>query len=225
MRGVELLRATGLAASASSRWRPSPVMAALAALLPGLGAVYNRQNTKAFVHFLLVCGLLELAELTGLSLLAMGGGFFYVYSMIDAYRTAQAIGQGLDPAQDDERLRQFLQENVRTWAGILIGLGLLFLLTDVFHLLTLPRSVFRLWPLLLIGLAAYLLYRQGRAGRSQAIEGSRSPDFRLVTPTLFSPPAEQHPDRAGGEGQTSWPHYPPRGSRGVTSEPSWRKPR
>lgn len=208
VRGVEMLRLAGHAESGpSGRSRPSPVMAAVAALIPGLGAVYNKQNAKAFVHFILVCGMFELAELTSLSLFAAGGVFFYFYSMIDAYRTARAIRQGLSPAEEDERLRRFLQENVRTWAGILIGLGIIFLVTDVFHLFSPSPTVFRLWPLLLIGLAAYLLYRQWRASRSEETPGPHSPDFRVVTPTLFSPPAGRLTDPVGREGGASWSNY------------------
>jgi hypothetical protein len=160
----------------------------MAGLVPGLGAVYNRQNAKAFVHFILICGLLELAELTGLSLFAMGGAVFYIYSMVDAYRTAKAIRQGMNPAEADERFRRFFLENMRTWAGILIALGIVFLSTDVFPFFRPPGTLIRLWPLLLIGLAAYLLVRQWRSNRGE--DGLEPPtaDFRVVTPSLFSPP-------------------------------------
>jgi hypothetical protein len=162
-------------------------VAALIALVPGLGAVYNRQHVKAFVHFIAICGLFELAELSGLGIFAVGGAVFYLYSMIDAYRTTRAIENGLDPAKEDERLRHFLQENVQTWAIVLIGLGAIFLLTDVLHVFSLPFRVRQLWPLALIGGGVYLMWHRWRSARASEVVEDFSTDFRMVTPSLFTP--------------------------------------
>jgi len=162
-------------------------VAAVVALVPGLGAVYNRQNVKAFVHFIVICGLFELAELSGLRIFVAGGTVFYLYSMIDAYRTARAIANGLDPTKEDERLRRLLQENVQMWAMVLIGLGVIFLLTDVLHVLSLPFQVRQLWPLVLIGIGIYLMWYRWRSVRAHEVVEDFSTDFRMVTPSLFTP--------------------------------------
>jgi hypothetical protein len=178
--------------SRSERHR-SPGIAAMLALVPGLGAVYNRQNVKAFGHFIVICGLFELAELSGLGIFVVGGGVFYLYSMIDAYRTARAVLSGADPAKEDEQLRQFLQENVKTWALVLIGLGLMFLLTDVLHVLSLPFRVKQLWPLVLIGVGLYVMWRRWRSPLADERAPDVPPDFHLVTPSLFNPPTGRLP--------------------------------
>ncbi|MBI3951440.1 MAG: hypothetical protein HY314_13395 [Acidobacteria bacterium] len=208
VRGVEMLRFASRPESTSSRSsRPSPTLAAAVALIPGLGAVYNRQNAKAFVHFILICGLFELAELSGLTLFGLGGVVFYLYSIVDAYRTAQAIRTGANPKEQDERLRRFLQENVRTWAGILIALGIIFLVTDVFRLFTPPIPLLQLWPLLLIGLALYLLIRNWRADRNEDALEPPSTDFRVMTPSLFSPPTGRLTGPVDRQTGSSWPNY------------------
>ena len=67
-------------------------LAALCAVLPGMGAVYNRQNVKAIVHFFAIIGLFQLSDLNIFeALFGMAGVAFYVYSIIDAYRTAKLI--------------------------------------------------------------------------------------------------------------------------------------
>jgi hypothetical protein len=208
VRGVEMLHSVGGSGSATSKaFSPSPGLAALAALVPGLGAVYNRQNAKAFVQFILICGLFELAEFSSLGLFAAGGVVFYLYSMIDAYRTAQAIQRGMDPKKQDERLRRFLKDNVRTWAGILIALGIIFLVTDVFQFFSPANTLVRLWPLLLIGLALYLLIRHWRSNRSEDVLEPPSPDFRVVTPSLFSPPTGRLTGPVDRQTGSPWSNY------------------
>ncbi len=203
-----MLRSAGQAGSQSSeKSHPTPVLAALAALVPGLGAVYNRQNAKAFVHFILTVGMFELADLSGLGLFMAGGALFYLYSVIDAYRTAQAIRNGANPAEQDERMRRFLQENMRTWAGILIALGIVFLVTDVFHVLSPSSMWLRWWPLLLIGLAVFLLIRQWRAGRREDVVEPLPADFRPVTPSLFSPPSGRLTGPVDPDAGSSWSDY------------------
>ncbi len=205
VRGVELLRSASRAGRETSiGWKPVPALALLAALVPGLGAAYNRQHTKAFVYFIVIVGLWELAEVTGLAFLGVGGGVFYLYSIIDAVRTARAVRAGSDPAHEDLRLRRFLQEHVRTWAGLLIALGLIFLLTDVFQFFSTPIRLIRLWPVLLIAGGIYLIVRQWRASQREEPSEPLSVDFRLVTPSLFSPPTGRLP----GAGESSEPDSP-----------------
>ena len=184
VRGVELLRRSApWTSSAIQRRPPSPRLAALCAFVPGLGAVYNRQNVKALVHFLLIVGLFELADVTDLALFGRGGAVFYLFSIMDAYRTAEAIARGLDPAEEDERLRQMLRERMAWIAGGLILVGGLVLASDLMEALRVSLVMRRLWPFLLIAAGAYLLYRYARARAASLGEGRF--DSHRAPPPLF----------------------------------------
>jgi TM2 domain-containing membrane protein YozV len=206
VRGVEMLQSGGPAGQTpSGRSRLSPVLAALAGLIPGLGAVYNKQNVKAFAHFILTVGLFEIADLTRLSLFGVGGVVFYLYSIIDAYRTAQAIQHGLNPSEQDERWRTFMQENVRTWAGILIALGIIFFVTDIFRLSGSFMSLSMLLPVAFIGLAVYLLLRPRRPGKTDDMADLKS--YRPMTPTMFTPPTGRLTGPVDPAERTAWSDY------------------
>src|SRR5215467_5184086 len=111
-----------------SRPRPSKKqsrLAALCALIPGMGAVYNRQNFKALIHFVTIAGLFKLSGIRPLEgLFALAGGIFYLYSIVDAYRSAARIAAGESPQVDEERLRRAFRERAP-------GVGLLFLVVGV----------------------------------------------------------------------------------------------
>lgn len=184
VRGVELLRrSTSWTSAEASHRSPSPRLAALCALVPGLGAVYNRQNVKALVHFLLIVGLFELADLTDLALFGLGAVVFYFFSILDAYRTAEAIARGMDPIQEDERLRQMVRERMAWVALGLILIGGIVLVSDVAEALRLWLGGRRLWSLLLIAVGVYVLSRSVRARSSSA--GSRAFDRHRPPPPLF----------------------------------------
>lgn len=79
---------------------PRPALAALLGLIPGVGAMYNGEFAKGFVHVLIFATLIWLANPDH------GSGFFgifiaafYVYMPIEAYKTARAKEMGL-PAPD-----------------------------------------------------------------------------------------------------------------------------
>ncbi len=164
VQGVELLRrSTPWPSATAERRPPSPRLAALCALVPGLGAVYNRQNVKAFLHFLLIIGLFDLADLTDLAIFGVGGAVFYFFSILDAYRTAEAVAQGLDPVQEDERVRQMLHEHMRWVAVGLIFIGGVILISDLAGAMRISLAVRRLWPLLLVAAGVYLLSRRARS--------------------------------------------------------------
>jgi len=150
--------------------------------VPGLGAVYNRQNVKALAHFLVIVGSFELAEMTDLALFGLGGVVFYLFSIMDAYRTAEAVARGMDPIEEDERLRQLVRERLAWIALALILIGGLAVVSDVVEALRISLAGRRLWPLALIALGAYLLYRSARA-RSSA--RSHSFDRHRPPPPLF----------------------------------------
>jgi len=147
---------------------PNPALAGvLAGFFPfGVGAVYTGQYAKGLAHLLIFVGLIW-----GLSsgvgnlepVLGIGMGFFYVYQIIDAVRSARAVQTG-QPAPDPFGLGKTFSAGgkmdtakVPTGALILIGLGVIFML----H--TMDLWFFRLdrfWPIILIVIGGWLFARR-----------------------------------------------------------------
>jgi hypothetical protein len=81
------------------RARKSPALAAALAIVPGLGHFYLGHNMKGFVYLLGIGGL----QFFGLDLdltvigaavgvpLELGGGTLWIFSIVDAYRTAKQM--------------------------------------------------------------------------------------------------------------------------------------
>ena len=177
----------------NARPRGRARLAALFAVLPGMGAVYNRQNIKAVVHFVSIIGLFELASLkVAAGVFALAGLVFYFYSIIDAYRTAMLIARGESPAVDEERFKRSLIKRAPLIGVMLIAAGLLLVIQIVrpFAFVT----VARLFPVALIILGGYLLTRYFKRSREESYEQHRSvPPYSLV-PGRFS---ERSSERSG----------------------------
>jgi hypothetical protein len=74
----------------------SPGVAAVLGLIPGVGAIYNGEYTKAFVHVGIFAALIALTA-HGYWPFAFGIGVFYLYMPFEAYQTAKARQMGLQP--------------------------------------------------------------------------------------------------------------------------------
>jgi hypothetical protein len=148
---------------------PNPAVAGiLAGFFPiGVGAVYAGQYAKGLAHLvimvLLILGLGADLPWYVITMLGIGTGFFYVYQIIDAVRTARAIQLG-EPAPDPFGLgasfgagEKFEATKIPAGAAILIGLGVLFLLhtAGIFEF-----GLDRFWPLILIFLGVWMFARQ-----------------------------------------------------------------
>ena len=161
--GIELLRhqssighvATISSVSPGVRTRRSVVIAFIFSLFPGLGAIYNGQNVKAMLHFVLIAGCWTLADIFSESL---GAIFFftglgaYLFSIFDACRSAQRSLGGYDLAAADEGIRNKLREKTH-----LAGLGLILIGTMVIANTLFPAMLNRFWPVLLIVVGTLLL--------------------------------------------------------------------
>lgn len=160
-------------------------LAALFAVLPGMGAVYNRQNIKAVVHFVSIIGLFQLASLkVAAGVFALAGIAVYLYSIIDAYRTAILIARGESPAVDEERFKRSLVKRAPLIGIMLIAAGLLFVVQILRPLAFV--TVARLFPVALIILGGYLLTRYFKRSREGSYEQPPSvPPYSLV-PGRFS---------------------------------------
>ncbi|HEV8181857.1 MAG TPA: DUF5668 domain-containing protein [Candidatus Angelobacter sp.] len=88
---------------------PNPVIAGILGLIPGVGAMYNGQFTKAFAHVVIFI-LLIIGTNTSGNLAGVFGGliaFFVFYMAFEAYKTAEAKRHGL-PAPDPLGLDRML---------------------------------------------------------------------------------------------------------------------
>ncbi len=119
---------------------PNPAVAGmLAGFFPfGVGAVYCSQYAKGLAHLivmvLLIIGVSSDVPWYMHMILGIGIGFFYIYQILDAVRTAKALQLG-EPVPDPFGLaatfgagEKFEGTKVPAGAAILIGLGILFLL-------------------------------------------------------------------------------------------------
>src|ERR1700733_8771311 len=148
---------------------PNPGIAVILAgvVRIGVGAVYTGQYAKGLAHLvimvLLILGVSSDLPWPVIMILGISIGFFYVYQIIDAVRSAKAIQLG-EPAPDPFGLAQtfgagekFEGTKVPAGAAVLIGLGVLFLLhtAGLFEF-----GLDRFWPLILIFLGVWLFAKQ-----------------------------------------------------------------
>jgi hypothetical protein len=122
--------------------------------VPGIGAVYNRQYVKAVLHFSIFAGLIIVAE-HGPGVFPVAVFAFYIFTIIDAYRSAQNLLRKLvmHPHMVEEEEEGV---NVPIWGGVLVLLGVIFFLNnlEVFSLRDMARF---LWPFFFVGLGLYLV--------------------------------------------------------------------
>ena len=76
----------------------SPRLAALLGFIPGVGAMYNGEYAKGFVHVLIFATLIWMAAHVN-GIFGLGIAAFVIYMPIEAYQTARAREMGL-PAPD-----------------------------------------------------------------------------------------------------------------------------
>ena len=144
-------------------------LAALFALLPGMGAVYNHQNIKGVVHFATIVGLFQLTAIRiGSGFFALAGLAFYLFSIVDAYRTAQLIAGGESPAVDEERFKRSLIKRAPLIGIVLITSGILLVLQFIRPFAWINFA--RLFPVALIILGGYLLTRYFKRSSEESYE-------------------------------------------------------
>ncbi len=166
---------------ADARPKSKAWIAALCGIFPpGFGAVYNRQNVKAFLHFITIIGLFQLSSfLPFKGLLRLAGVSFYLYSIIDAYRTAQQIAQGESSERLEAKFKQSLVRRAPAIGLILIVAGLISVI-QIAHPFGLSISVVRLLPVALIFLGGYLLIRYFKRSREGYEASQPAPPYPLI---------------------------------------------
>src|SRR6185369_5442464 len=123
---------------------------------PGVGSVYAGQYAKGLAYMgifiLLILGVIHVHWIFGIIL-----GFFVIYQFIDAIQTAKALQVG-QPAPDPLGMGQLFSpgqkvdsSKIPLGAVILIGLGVLFLLSTSFDF-----EFGDFFPLILVGIGVWL---------------------------------------------------------------------
>jgi len=152
---------TATAAPAIANPGVSPGLAFLLGLIPGVGAIYNAQYTKGFVHVVILgmlISILSSGNAGGLEpLFGILIAVFWFYMAFEAYHTARKrmLGESVDEFSSlvDMRLKG---PGFPLAPVLLIALGVLFLLNNFgwLHL----REIMRFWPALLIAAGGWMLY-------------------------------------------------------------------
>src|SRR5712675_3102181 len=157
--GVELLgrQQSRTTDSQVIRRKTSPFIATfLSFFVPGLGAAYNGQTSKAIVHFAIFASFFQMAVVTdGVTFFILGVLGTWLFAAVDACRTAQLIRAGLTPETEEDVIARRLYGNPFAWGITLIVIGTLFLLHT---LLGVQLPVRQLLPVALVALGAYMLF-------------------------------------------------------------------
>lgn len=133
----------------------SPSRAAFFGLVPGIGAVYNRQYLKAVTHFATFAALIILAD-HGPEIFGFAAFAFYVFTIIDAYRSAQSIMRAAAENPDSLRKEEEGEIKLPLWGVVLVLLGVFFFL-DNLEVLRLRQVIDFAWPLIFIALGLYMI--------------------------------------------------------------------
>ncbi len=146
----------------------SPGLAFVLGLIPGVGAIYNRQYVKGFVHVILL-GMLFAAldsanNFVPVFALMVPCAFFYM--AFEAYHTARNRRLGLPVSELSSLVQLDPPSHLPVMPILLILFGVLFLL-DNLRLLNLDQIV-RYWPVAMIVAGVYLLWVRLRPAQSNS---------------------------------------------------------
>ena len=160
----------GLLEGADAYDGPSPALAFILGLIPGVGAVYNGQYAKAVLQVLVLGGLLSVFGTSSASelrpLVVISTIVFLFYLPLDSLRTARALrrGETVDEFSGLFSLRSVARSS--PVAGIVfVASGIIFLLHSLGFWRI--RDVLPFWPVVLIVLGIYMVYQRVTARRRE----------------------------------------------------------
>src|SRR5262249_28044323 len=149
--GVEMLRYQQSRAPDAFviRRKTSPFIATLLSFfVPGLGAAYNGQTSKALVHFAIFASFFQMAVVTdGAAFFVLGVFGTWLFAAVDACRTAQLMRAGLAPDAEEDAIARQLYGNPVAWGTILVALGSLFVARTM---LSIQFPVRKMLPVVLV---------------------------------------------------------------------------
>jgi hypothetical protein len=137
----------------------SPALATMLGFVPGLGAVYNGEYMKAIIHVLIFATLVatesgdhpdSIHAFLGIMIAA-----FIVYMAVDSNLSAKARLAGKVPSDPIAEVGK----GKTVWPFVLIGIGLLFLMSN-FHMIDVDEVINRWWPVLLIAVGGFMVWRR-----------------------------------------------------------------
>jgi hypothetical protein len=162
----------------------SPLAAAiLSVIMPGLGAAYNGQMSKAMVQFAIFASFFQLVSITKSALLILAIFCTYLFSIVDAYRTAQLIQAGIAPNTERDAIARRLYGNPLAWGVALIVLGTTLLLHTFFGI---KPPIREMLPIALVLLGGYMVLDYSRLYFNRKNE---THEFDLKNPpTVISAP-------------------------------------
>ena len=141
---------------------PSPGLAFILGLIPGVGAIYNSQYVKGLVHvvvFGMIISILSSGAAPGFEpLFAFMIPAWVLYQAFEAYHTAKRRLYGYSVDEFSGLVPMRRKHGFPAGPVLLMAIGVLFLLNTM-DLLRISQVV-RYWPLLLIALGAYLLWER-----------------------------------------------------------------
>jgi len=158
-------------------------VATLLSFVPGLGAAYNGQTSKAIVHFAIFASFFQMAVMTkGVHFFILGVLGTWLFAAVDACRTAQLMRAGLTPETEEDVITRRLYGNPFAWGLTLIVIGTIFLLHT---LLGVQLPIRELLPVALVALGAYMLFdyirRRGASDRVVRFDSRRPPPSVVAT--------------------------------------------
>lgn len=140
----------------------SPGLAFLLGLIPGVGAIYNGQYLKGFIHVAILGVLISIISAGNEASAPFWGmliGAWYLYMPFEAFHTAKKRQAGI-PVDEWSSLLPTSARGIPTRRPVgpifLIAIGVLFLL-DNLRILRIGELL-RFWPLILIALGVSALY-------------------------------------------------------------------
>jgi hypothetical protein len=154
---------------------PNPGAALALGIIPGLGAVYNGEYMKALIHVVIFGGLIALMSSATLPdpMLGLVIAFFVAfccYMPVEAYLTARAkltgqpapslFGEAAATTATSTEDAAAGWRRIPTGAIVLIIIGGIFLMAN-FGLFD-QLYFYRLWPLILIGIGAWLIWKRAQ---------------------------------------------------------------
>ncbi len=150
----------------------SPVLATVLSLMPGLGQVYVGYYQQGFINILVVGSVIVLLGLDPGDLTPLVGlflPFFWLYNMVDAHRRASFYNRALAGLSEDGLADEMQMPDGR--GGLVAGIFLILFGLLSFAHIHLDISLDWLadaWPVVLILMGAYLIYRSWSARQEKA---------------------------------------------------------
>ena len=161
--------------NANAAGAPSPGLAFILGLIPGVGAIYNAQYAKGLVHVLIFGVLISMANADSVGdmqpLFGMLAPVWIFYMAFEAYHTARNRLEGR-LIDDYSSVIPIRADGPPVGPAVMIGLGVIFLLNNLGVLRF--SQIFKFWPVALIALGVYMIIDRtrrpaapGEVGREQ----------------------------------------------------------